>query len=122
MVKVFNDTPGLICVDVPATVKEQIDPMSTMLDGFDFGAPMSAETMIKLLVADKIGDRLAKAQAVQAQRDAQQRAKKTVDLYPAHQGEGKPPLVNEIDDEVWARIRTMPVIARKLDERTLRLA
>lgn len=121
MPRIANDTPGLICVDVPPVTREQVDPMASLLGSFDFSEAITTETAIKMLVLDRMGERIAQAQAVQARRDAAKRARDTLDLYPSYQGEGQPERYTEVSDEVWDRVKTMPVIQQQLDTRQLRV-
>lgn len=121
MARIVNETAGIICVDVPVEERRRIDPIESLFEGVDFTGPLGADAMFRFLAMDRMSERIAQAEVVSARRDAQRRARQTVDLYPAFQGETAPALVNEVDDVLWERIRKMPVIARKLDERALRI-
>ena len=113
--QVKNCTPGPIFVDVPRRqTEEEIDPVARALASIDVSADVSPADALRTLVALE----LAKKQSADLEREllrsSLRRAKDTVDLWPAHQGEGQPSLVNEISDEKWRAIERMPAIAARL--------
>ena len=119
-VRVRNNTPGPIFVDVPSErmAEDQVDPVAQVLANLNLDS-VTAEDALRTLVGLEVARRQEQMAAQELARSARRRAKDTVDLLPAYHGEDNLEYINEVPDDRWRRVEKIPAIAARLAARQL---